>query len=248
MAVVKEADRFVVEVDLYSTTTETEEPHEDGEPPGEPRTIAFLAIDPRLFLVGEFPRQHRRRHGGLGLSDSTELRRRGIRSTTGTVDGLDRGRPDIRGGARGGRKEWRSEGGDGLSPGKMGLGFLGHVSSNAIPVDVRRAGSGGRRVPLRATLERSVRRRQGIAIPETLGRRGTVGIGESPAATGKRIWVAGMGEEGEAEGGWGWARHVVVFVGHFLDVWISGRGRIFDTGDGFTQLIPTGFRQWRVRR
>ena len=46
LAVVKEMDRFVVEVDLDGAGTETDEPEEDGDPPGESRPIAPLIIEP----------------------------------------------------------------------------------------------------------------------------------------------------------------------------------------------------------
>lgn len=56
LAVVKEMDRSVVEVDLYGTSTEADEPEEDGDPPGESRTTAPLVIEPWLILFGEFLR------------------------------------------------------------------------------------------------------------------------------------------------------------------------------------------------
>lgn len=94
LTVVNEMDRFVVEVDLDGTTAETEEPHADGEPPGESGTITLLALEPRLVLVCEFLGQHGRRHRRLGFLRNAELRRGGIGSTAGTVDRLDRRRPD----------------------------------------------------------------------------------------------------------------------------------------------------------
>lgn len=88
LVVVEEVDRFVIEVDFYGTNAETDEPHEDGEPPGASGTIAFLTTAPRLVLVGKFLGQHGRRHGGLGFFHNTKLRRGGIGSNTSTVDGL----------------------------------------------------------------------------------------------------------------------------------------------------------------
>jgi len=88
LAVVKEVDRSVVEVDLDGAGTEADEPEEDGDPPGESRTIAPLIIEPWLILLGEFLRQHGRRHGGPGFLRGNELRCGAIRSTIGTIEWL----------------------------------------------------------------------------------------------------------------------------------------------------------------
>jgi len=95
----------------------------------------------------------------------------------------------------------------------MSLGTLSHISGNAIPVDVRRAGSRGRGGSWRTAHERGVWRGQRIVlVPETLGRRGTILQGriEGCPAVGtrrERIWVAGVRLEGEVEGGWRRATH-----------------------------------------
>jgi len=119
----------------------------------------------------------------------------------------------------------------------MGLGILCKVSSNAVPVDMRRAGSRG--TSWRATHERSVWGGQAITIPETLGRRRTVRIKGCPTevARRERIWVARVGLEGEIEGGWRRATHEDWWgggvVGHLLDVLGGGTGSVVHTGDGF---------------
>lgn len=108
---------------------------------------------------------------------------------------------------------------------------------------------------MRTTHERSVRRGQAITIPETLGRRGTVtrgGIkGRPVVATGrKRIWVAGVGLEGEIEGGWRWATHggrLGLLVGHLLDVFGGRGGDVVETRGGFAQLSLAG-RLWQGGR
>lgn len=87
LAILDDVDRFVVEVDSQGTESETNEPHSNGEPPGEPRAITFLAFEPRLVLVSQFLGQHGRRHGGSRLLDDTELWRRGI---WGAIEGLYR--------------------------------------------------------------------------------------------------------------------------------------------------------------
>ena len=51
LAVVKEMDRPVVEKDLDGAGTEADEPEDDGDPPGESRTVAPLTIKPWLILV-----------------------------------------------------------------------------------------------------------------------------------------------------------------------------------------------------
>lgn len=53
LAVVNNVDRFVVEIDFQGTKAETNEPHSDGEPPGEPRMIALLAFEPRFVSVSQ---------------------------------------------------------------------------------------------------------------------------------------------------------------------------------------------------
>ena len=53
LTVVKDVDRFVVEVDLYDTSAETDEPHEDCEPPGESRTIALSTLKPRFVSASK---------------------------------------------------------------------------------------------------------------------------------------------------------------------------------------------------
>jgi len=126
----------------------------------------------------------------------------------------------------------------------MGLGLLSHVSSNAVPVDMRRAGSRGRRSSWRAAHERRVWGGQGITVPVALGRSRTitrkrVRIKGCPAvvARRKRIWVSGVGLEGEIEGGWrgtthehGWGGGV---VRHLLDVLGGSTGGVVHTGHGF---------------
>jgi len=91
LVVVNEVDRSVVEVDFYGTNAETDEPHEDGKPPGESGAIALLTTAPRLVLVSKFLGQHGRRHWGLGLFHDTKLRRGGVGSNIIAVDGLYRG-------------------------------------------------------------------------------------------------------------------------------------------------------------
>lgn len=155
LVVVNDVDRFVVEVDRQATEGETSEPHGNCEPPREPGTIAFLAFEPRLVLVSQFLGQDGRGHRRPGLFDSTKLWRGGIRSA---IERLYRRRPDGGRRARGWGKEGRSEAGNGARPGEMGLGILGQVSSNAVPIDMRNGGSRGRRGPRRRAHERGVRR------------------------------------------------------------------------------------------
>ena len=95
----------------------------------------------------------------------------------------------------------------------MSLGTLSQISGNAIPVDVRGAGSRGRGGSWRPPHERGVWGGQRIAlVPETLGRRGTIvqgGIQGYPAVGTRRerIRVARVRLEGEVEGGWRRATH-----------------------------------------
>ena len=87
LVVVNDVDGFVVEVDFQGTKAKTNEPHSDSEPPGEPRTIGFLAFEPRFVLVSQFLGQHGGRHRGPGFFDSTKLLGGTIRST---IEGLYR--------------------------------------------------------------------------------------------------------------------------------------------------------------
>jgi hypothetical protein len=88
---VEEGDRFVVEEDFEGANTETDRPHEGGEPPGESRTIALLTAEPRFGFVGEFLGQHGGRHEGLGFPGEPELRGGDIGSNAGTIDSLGGG-------------------------------------------------------------------------------------------------------------------------------------------------------------
>lgn len=56
LAVVKNVDRSVIEVDFYGASAETEKPDEGGDPPRKSRTVALLTVEPRLVLVGELLR------------------------------------------------------------------------------------------------------------------------------------------------------------------------------------------------
>jgi hypothetical protein len=123
----------------------------------------------------------------------------------------------------------------------MGLGVLSQVPSDAIPVDVRRAGSRGRGGSWSTDHEGGVRRGQAIVlISETLARE----IEGCPVEGARRegIWVAGVGLEGEGEGDGRGTHEALDWL--FLDVLGDGGGRMVRTRHRLAQLGLTD-RLWQ---